>query len=458
MPSRADSRTASPAPVASSLEGVLRIAGAALHMAGLIAMALLLWRFITPERARRDAVRVGISGRLDASLSALVRSASDTIDVQLESAPDARARAALRALRGSGRAVRVTSDRVLNPVAVSVDEEWRALGGTRVQTVAADSTAVLIADAAGTIDSTTLSLGGTQSRTGPVQGTLRVSSRMARAMVAPLFARAPQEARVLVLGEATWESRFLVAALEESGWTLDVAVSLSPKVTVTQGPARVLSSQRHSIVVVLPGTPPSAIAALPGFVRNGGGLVIIGAAARSAGLASLLAGSPGATTEGEVGAESGTDARHGLDLVPVTALAEGGVALERRDGNVAVAARRVGAGRVVQVGYENSWLWRMAGNDDAPAAHRRWWNTILSGVVPLSAPISRVQLDAEHDTVDAAPVAALARDLDVPVVRASRVTTISRSLVASLDPRWLLALAVLSLVASWTLRRWRGLA
>ena len=332
------------------------------------------------------------------------------------------------------------------------------MGGTRVQTGGADSTAVLIADAAGPIDSTTLLLSGAQSRTGPVQGTLRVGGRMARGAAAPLFARAPQDARVLVLGEATWESRFLVAALEETGWTLDVAVSLSPRVTVTQGSAGVPSSQRHSVVVVLPGTPPSAIAVLPAFVRNGGGLVIIGAAARSAGLASLRAGSPGATTEGEVGAESGTDARHGLDLVPVAALAEGGVALERRDGNVAVAARRVGAGRVVQVGYENSWLWRMAGNDEAPVAHRRWWNAILSGVVPLSAPISRVQLDAEHDTVDAAPVAALARDLDVPVVHASRVTTISRSLVASLDPRWLLALAVLALVASWTLRRWGGLA
>ena len=458
MPSRAENRAASPAPAAPWAEGVLRTAGAALHAAAFVAMALLLWRFITPDRARRDVVRVGISGRLDASLSALMRSASDTIDVQIQSAPDARARAALRALRGSGRVVQLTSDRVLNPVAVSAEEEWRAIGGTRVQMVGADSSAVVITDAAGTVDSMTLSLDGALSRTGPVQGTLRVGSRIARATSAPLFARAPQAARVLVLGEATWESRFLVAALEESGWSVDAAVSLSPKVTVTQGSARVPSPERHSIVVVLPGTPPPALAALPGFVRNGGGLVIVGAAARSAGLASLRAGRPGATAEGEVGAESGTDARHGLELVPVGALADGGVALERRDGQIAVAARRVGAGRVVQVGYENSWLWRMAGNDDAPAAHRRWWNTILSGVVPLSAPIRRVQLDAEHDTVDAAPVAALARDLAVPVVRASSVTTMSRSLVASLDPRWLLALAVLSLVASWTLRRWRGLA
>ena len=144
MPSRADSRTANPAPAAPWAEGMLRTAGAALHAAAFVAMALLLWRFITPDRARRDVVRVGISGRLDASLSALMRSASDTIDVQMQSAPDARARAALRALRGSGRVVQLTSDRVLNPVAVSAEEEWRAIGGTRVQMVGADSSAVVI--------------------------------------------------------------------------------------------------------------------------------------------------------------------------------------------------------------------------------------------------------------------------------------------------------------------------
>jgi hypothetical protein len=56
-------------------------------------------------------------------------------------------------------------------------------------------------------------------------------------------------------------------------------------------------------------------------------------------------------------------------------------------------------------------------------------------------------------------VAALVQDLGMPTIRtASAIAAPRTSFVASLDPRWLLAGALLSLVASWTLRRWRGLA
>jgi hypothetical protein len=78
--------------------------------------------------------------------------------------------------------------------------------------------------------------------------------------------------------------------------------------------------------------------------------------------------------------------------------------------------------------------------------------------VPLGAPVSRLVLEPEHDTLDAAPVAALARDLGLPAIRGQRTETESRALLTYLNPRWLLALALFSLVASWTLRRWRGLA
>ena len=161
---------------------------------------------------------------------------------------------------------------------------------------------------------------------------------------------------------------------------------------------------------------------------------------------------------GEAGAEAGDEPRHGLDLVPIVTLATGSVPLESRDGRVAVAARRIGAGRVIQVGYDNTWLWRMAGDDESPAAHRRWWSGLLSGLVPQRAPISRVVATAEHDTLDAAPVAALARDLGLPAVGRSAITAnASPSLLAALDLRWLLSVTLLSLVASWILRRWRGL-
>ncbi len=437
---------------------MLRLIGGVLHAIGLVCVTLLLWRLLTPASARHDAAQVSADGHLDLALASALRTAPDTLDVVLRGVPDARARAQLRALRGSGRVLRLSADAPLTAVAATVDEEWRQSGGAHVQIVGRDSISAALSDAAGRIDSAALTSRGVSSRTGPVRGVLRVGVHTATASVSPLGAASPEIARVLVLGDATWESRFVVTALEEAGWPVDVAVSLSPKVRITQGISTMPARSRHSIVVVLPGALSSAIAALPAFVRSGGGLVIVGTAARIGGLAGLRAGTPGSTVAGEVGAEASDDARHGLDLIPIAALAAGAVALESRDGKVAVAARRVGAGRVIQVGYDNSWLWRMAGNDDAPVAHRRWWTALLSGVVPMAAPVSRVVLDPSHDTLEAAPLAALASDLGLPAVRVQSAGVNSRSFVEYLDPRWLLALALLSLVASWTLRRFRGLA
>jgi len=77
--------------------------------------------------------------------------------------------------------------------------------------------------------------------------------------------------------------------------------------------------------------------------------------------------------------------------------------------------------------------------------------------VPLSAPVSRIMTAAESDTLTAAPVAALASALGLPTVRDAGVTSSRRDVRASLDLRWLLCAGLVSLVASWVLRRWRGL-
>ncbi len=456
MPSRADA-TAAAMPVGGvSTDRTLQRIGAGLHAVALACMALLLWRLLMPVSATGIASTVTQAGTLDAGLASLLRSPTDTLDVTLSGVPAPHARAALRALRGSGHTVRLRAASTLPALAVAAEDEWRALGGTRILVAGSDSLGASVSDGAGALDSLTLSSGGNRSQSGPVQGLLRVDAPTVRASVMSLRAGSPDAARVLVLGDATWESRFLVSTLEEAGWPVDMAVTLSPRVTISQGAARAPVRNRHAIVVLLQGAPASSIAALPQFVRDGGGLVIVGEAARNAGLASLRAGAPGATIAGELGAEASTEPRHGLDLVPVASLAAGSITLESRDGRVAVAARRVGAGRVLQVGYDNSWLWRMAGNDDAPVAHRRWWTTLLSSVVPLSVPLTH-NLSAEHDTVDAAPVAALARDLGLPAIGTATLAPVRENWRASLDPRWLLALALLSLVASWTLRRWRGL-
>ena len=463
MRSRAEWRADALIASESSTQDVVRIAGNALHVIGVLCMLLLAWRLFTPRAPERTAVQVGANGVLDVPVPQLLRAQSDSVRVSMLAPPDARTRALLRALRGSGRRVLLSAPAALSPMAVAVEEEWRASGGTRVQVVSRGRALLAISDAAGLLDTLVADSAGIRTRSGPVQSALHVDARATHAASAALTAGAPAVARVLVAGDASWESRFVIAALEEAGWPVDASIILSPKVTVTQGATRMPSRRRHAIVVVLPGAPSSITAALPDFVRAGGGVVIVGDAARLASLAAIRAGAPGLTIAGEAGAEASDAPRDGLDLVPIATLAAGSVVLEVRDGRTAMAARRVGAGRVVQVGYENSWLWRMAGDDDAPVAHRRWWTSVMSGLVPLAAPVQRGVADAEHDTLDAAPVAALARDLGLPPVRAESLAavegrTLTAAILERLDVRWLLLAIVLSLVASWTLRRWRGLA
>jgi len=463
MPSRADLRAEDAPPRAVTTQDVVRITGAVLHAIGFMCMLLLAWRLFAPRVATTPLLEVGTNGVMAVSVASLLRAGSDSIRVTLRAPPDARTRAVLRAMRGSGQSVALTAPSALTPVAVTVEEEWRASGGTRVQVVAGGALPLAVSDAAGLVDTVPVDAAGMRVRSGPVHGALRVDLPATHAAAAVLSAGAPDAARVLVAGEVSWESRFLIATLEEAGWPVDASIVVSPKVTISQGTGRTPSRSRHAIVVVLPGAPASVTAALPQFVRAGGGVVIVGEAARIGSLGAIRAGAPGVTIAGEIGAEGSAAPRHGLALVPITSLAVGSVVLEARDGRTAIAARRVGAGRVVQVGYDDSWLWRMAGDDDAPVAHRRWWSSLLSGIVPLAAPVSRGSADVEHDTLDAAPVAALARELGLPHVRAEPLAAVKRrtfaaSVLQRLGVRWLFAVIVLSLVATWTLRRWRGLA
>jgi len=438
----------------------VRAASSALHATGMVSMALLLWCIMAPAQSGTMTTSVSERGTLNQTVATLMRSAADSVRVTLDGAPDARSRSVLRALRGSGRHVEMLATRQLPAVALTAEREWRATGGTRIRVVSSDSALAAIGDAAGTMDSVRTTGSGLVYRSGPVQGSVALHGARFTAAVAPSIAAAPDTARVLVIGGATWESRFLVAALEESGWVLDVALSLSPRTTVTQGIAPQPSSRRHAIVVVLAGASSTAVAALPAFVRAGGGVVIVGEAARNTGLVAIRAGVPAALIAGEIGAEASDTPRRGLDLTPISALASDAVLLEMREGRAAVAARRVGAGRVLQVGYDNSWLWRMAGNDDAPIAHRRWWNAQIAALVPVRGPLTMqpgsALVDA-LDTLDAAPVAALARDLGLPTITASTMTAAPGSFRAALDIRWLVAVALVSWTVSLFLRRWSGL-
>src|SRR5690606_41870804 len=53
--------------------------------------------------------------------------------------------------------------------------------------------------------------------------------------------------------------------------------------------------------------------------------------------------------------------------------------LARRGDDAAAAAWRVGEGKVIQVGYLDTWRWRLAGaGDDTMAELRAWWAAMVS--------------------------------------------------------------------------------
>jgi hypothetical protein len=133
--------------------------------------------------------------------------------------------------------------------------------------------------------------------------------------------------------------------------------------------------------------------------------------------------------------------------VPIIDLNEGSVVLERQGGDVAVAARRIGAGRVVEIGYHDLWRWRMEGGEGAPEAHRAWLARLVAGVAntgvhPIDAPAA-----------DAAPLATLIQRLGPPTPDREPGQPGS----ADRWMRWAFALICFALLGEWASRRLRGL-
>src|SRR5690606_16571189 len=137
-------------------------------------------------------------------------------------------------------------------------------------------------------------------------------------------------------------------------------------------------------VVVLDSTAARDSREIARFVRSGGGLVLAGEAARSESFSSLAAGRAGARVRAASIAFSDSAPRRALGFFPVAAV-DGAVPIETREGAIAVAARRAGAGRVVQVGYDATWRWRLQGGSDSPEAHRAWWSQVVGSAAYRAA-------------------------------------------------------------------------
>jgi hypothetical protein len=237
-----------------------------------------------------------------------------------------------------------------------------------------------------------------------VNGTVATAERPDSLVVRP----------VLVLGRAGWEGKFIAAALEEYGWQVDARLFVSPGNEVVQGAAIAMDTSRYAAVIVVDSSASRYASAITQYVKRGGGLVAIGEGAGLSALNEILPGIAGTKLpSGEIG---GAHPREALALRPIGQLKPDAVALEKRGNRIAIAARRVGRGRVVQIGYTDIWRWRMEGSGDPVEDYRNWVSSVVSsaGYAP-SVAVTRAA------SVDPAPVASLYASLGNPAARGAGV-------------------------------------
>jgi len=333
------------------------------------------------------------------------------------------------------------------PSALAVSAEALAdpRGGARVDVAAPPGALVTVRDDASEIDSVRVSrLGGTV--TTPVVVGRVIASLGGQSAVAA----APESAgvrAVVIVGGAGWEGKFIAAALEERGWPVIARFAVAPGVQVSegQGGSTALDTSRVAAVIAVDTLLQGLGGAIERYVRSGGGLVLAGPAGLAPAAASMAPGALGPRTRPAV-LPRDTIGLGATGFYPVKSLVPGALALERRSEGISIAARRVGAGRVIQVGYDDSWRWRMAGGPGSQVAHREWWSRLVAAAAYVPAGRS-----PPHDD-GAAPLAAMIARIGPP-----RPLPAGTSGLGRVDRRIFMTLIMIFLLAEWASRRMRGL-
>ena len=404
------------------------------------AFGLLGWLLggsIIPPAARRLERLTNADVATD--LPALTRAAGNVaVHVSVAAVPEPSVVDWLGALVRSGRPV--TWSGAPAPAAISVEPLVDPNGGARVAVAGPDGARVTLRDDASAIDSLAVTRLGASVTTPVAVGTIRGDAAGTR--LAALVPREPRLRTVLVIGAAGWEGKFVASALEERGWPVTTRFVVAPNVDVRGATPLELDTARVSVVIALDSTVALLGPSLERYVRAGGGVVLAGTAASAVNATAIAPGRVAPRTRPPNGASDSV--RLGsAGFYPVTSLRDDGVVIERRAGGVAVAARRVGAGRVVQVGYDDSWRWRMAGGPGSDDAHRAWWSRVAASVAYAPSPPPLASM------ADAAPVARLVDRLGAPRV-APHVPG------RPVDTRILIILMMILLCSEWASRRLRG--
>jgi hypothetical protein len=410
-------------------------------------LAIMLWQSL---REATDSTGGFVSARGVGALAkwSQLAKAPERIQVQLDSVPSSLEREWLGALAGAGSTVRWSGD--LAPVMIDAQPIVAPSGGTRVLLAAPTGSSVVLSDDVGVIDTVQALNGGSSIAITSVAD--RLTTRVKGSVASTALGDSILLHKVLVIGGAGWESKFVVAALEEEGWKVDAFIRVAPGAQVTQGSAAVIDTSRYSAVVALDGAASPYANRIIEFARTGGGVVLAPEAASLDAMAPLRAGAVGRrTSEARAIQAAGSVALTTLPLAPIASLRSDAVAIERRAGAVAIGARRIGAGRALQLGYEDTWRWRMAGGEGAVRDHRAWWTQVVARV----AYAPRVPRATATASTDEAPTIGLV----AAIGSSSRAGGASNLTGGPSDwMAWLFMLLALGLLGEVLSRRLRGAA
>jgi hypothetical protein len=417
------------------------VAERTLRVVSLLAMAALVWR-LWDGRAVSGRGHFVTTASLDSALVSwsVAPPARGVIDAT--TVPGPVQRAWLVALRRAGLQLAWTAADSSGGALV-VESGAPAGSPSRITAIGTTGRPALLFDDLGRIDSSDFGRGRVVSwRASPI-GAATVSLPTSNAMAA---ARDSLTTRpVLVLGQAGWESRFVVTALEEIGWPVLAQLVVAPGAIVRQGRAITIDTATLSAVVVLDSLSSMDASAVSRFVRQGGGVVASGTGVRHPALRALMPRVDNVSAA-EVGALLGTSPHNGLQTRTFIAASDA-VPLERRGNEAVVLARRVGSGHVVAAGFDDTWRLRMIpSSESAPESHRTWWSSLVSSVA-LARPVSR-----DVGVLDEAPFAATIDALGPPL---------PAGVPQDRGPSWpcTAMLAVLTgscLLLEWLSRRLRG--
>ena len=413
----------------------------------IVALAVMLWRSLheQTDSGRQIVSARGIGADGLPKWSTLAK-APEGIHVRLDSVPSNIERAWLGALGGAGSNVTWSGD--LAPTMIDAQPVAWPAGGTKVLVAAPSGSSVVMSDEVGVIDTARAQNAGAALTLNSIAGNLR--ARVNGSIASTTARDAVLLHKVLVIGDAGWESKFVVAALEEEGWKVDAFIRVAPGADVTQGSTAMIDTSRYSAVVALDDAVSPYASRIIEFARTGGGVVLGPRAASLDAMAPLRAGAVGrASSEARTIQAGGSVTLTTLALAPITLLRSDAIPLERRAGVVAIAARRIDAGRLLQLGYEDTWRWRMAGGDGAVRDHRVWWSGLVSGV----AYGPRIPGAATVTPSNEAPMVGLVAAIGQ---RASTAALSSLAGGQSNLPAWLFLALALALVGEVGSRRLRG--